>query len=386
MGTDADKAHARNHEREHTSPGPAAKLRPMLHHFPIYPKKPGRNNRARICLARKDVILDGAFDSDESHKHYNRLRQEWVSSGRVMRTVLGSLTFAEGLAEFLAWSRLHQKPATTYGPEYYGTRFRDAGHGDIPLVQLIPYTVTRWVDGEKAKRSWSSTTAANATRFIARVASWCEEQRLIPKDSNPLEGMARPKARSKRRLLTDAEYRALLRGADPAFRRLLVMLRWTGARPQELRELTWEQVRPDRIVLTEHKTTATDKAERDRVIWLVGPAAKLLAWLRSQQESTVVNDHVFLTPRGRPWTAQRLCHVLAARRKAAGVAKGAVAYGARHWFGTNAVLNGLDLKTLAQLMGNSPEVAGRDYVHLAEQHEHLAGAAAQAVRRPGKAG
>ena len=44
----------------------------------------------------------------------------------------------------------------------------------------------------------------------------------------------------------------------------------------------------------------------------------------------------------------------------------------RHAFGTNAVLNGVDVATVATLMGHaSLDMVSRVYVHLADQHQHL---------------
>lgn len=57
-------------------------------------------------------------------------------------------------------------------------------------------------------------------------------------------------------------------------------------------------------------------------------------------------------------------------------------YHARHAFGTSAVLNGVDVLSVAALMGHtSLEMVQRVYVHLAGQHDHLHQAAAQATAR-----
>ncbi|WP_449280338.1 tyrosine-type recombinase/integrase [Limnoglobus roseus] len=47
----------------------------------------------------------------------------------------------------------------------------------------------------------------------------------------------------------------------------------------------------------------------------------------------------------------------------------------RHGFGTKAILNGVNGPTLAELMGHSSrDMIQKVYVHLADQHEHLAAA------------
>jgi site-specific recombinase XerD len=53
----------------------------------------------------------------------------------------------------------------------------------------------------------------------------------------------------------------------------------------------------------------------------------------------------------------------------------------RHAFGTNAILNGVDVATVAELMGHtSLEIVSRVYLHLADQHSHLTAAAEKATR------
>jgi integrase len=239
---------------------------------------------------------------------------------------------------------------------------------------------------------------------LARIFAWCHAEGLLK--VNPLAGMKPGKRRSRQRVLTDAEYRSLLRGARPAFRRLLVALRWTGARPCELRAATWADLqcdadgKPLRIVLTRHKTATTQKTPRPRVIWLVGPMPKLVAWLGRQASFCPDNNGtsgppdnncpdnrgtktpLFTTETGRPWSAGRLCQVVGERRRAAGLAADCTAYLCRHGWHTQALLNGVPLMTLAELAGNSPATITRSYAHVAAELAHLEAAARQAVQKP----
>ena len=64
-------------------------------------------------------------------------------------------------------------------------------------------------------------------------------------------------------------------------------------------------------------------------------------------------------------------------REAAGVPGDAKLYGLRHAFGTRAVLRGVDIKTLAELLGHTTTKMSEHYVHLAGQRAHLADAMAK---------
>ena len=105
-----------------------------------------------------------------------------------------------------------------------------------------------------------------------------------------------------------------------------------------------------------------------RIIVLHPVALKLLLWIKSRQEGS----HVFLTFRGSPWNRHSVALWVRRARKAAGIADDAKLYGVRHAFGTRAIANGCDLKTLSVLMGHTtPTTMTERYVHLAGQSDHL---------------
>jgi integrase len=121
---------------------------------------------------------------------------------------------------------------------------------------------------------------------------------VIPE--NPLKGMKCPKARTRERALTDAEYKTLMRNSRRDFRVLLFALKQTGCRPKEARTLTWEQVREDRWVWNAHKTA--HKVGKPRIIFLTKPMQRLMKALRRKATS----DYVFLNARGQPWTVNAI--------------------------------------------------------------------------------
>jgi integrase len=410
--------------REPQTPLDLDRLLAMTTKWPKYPEREHKSGRARLTIGRKSLYLRGLWGSEESRDHYDELHKRWRlarRNGGQSVPVPASLTVADAVATYLDWSRLHQSPATTYGYSWYGNAFA-ALHGDHLAVELPRYYVTRWVDEMVSSGRWTSpNTAANAVAALSRIFAWCHAEGLLK--ANPLAGMKPGKRRSRQRVLTDAEYRSLLRGAHPAFRRILVALRWTGARPCELRAATWADVqydadgRPARIVLAKHKTATTAKTPRPRVIWLVGPMPRLVAWLmrcansrngewlassadgpqaktreictagikNTGEMAGVVEcgpQPLFTTETGRPWSAGRLCQVVGERRRAAGLAADCCSYLLRHGYLTAALVNGVPLTTLAELAGNSPATITRTYAHVAAELAHLEAAARQAVQKP----
>src|SRR5438094_3703934 len=98
----------------------------------------------------------------------------------------------------------------------------------------------------------------------------------------------------RRRPMTDGEFQTLLRGSDPAFRRFLIFLKFTGCRPGEAASTRWPDVRIDEacVVLKEHKTAR--KTGLPRVIPLVPTTIKLLLWMKSRRLCcSAQHSHVF---------------------------------------------------------------------------------------------
>src|SRR5262249_52491866 len=208
--------------------------------------------------------------------------------------------------------------------------------------------------------------------------------------------------------LTDEEFQALLRAtsawpkrqrykkprpsdlkrrqrpsAGARFRQLLVLLRYTGARPGEASNLEWDDIDRDKaaIVLHEHKTSRTQRVKKPRVIPLHPVVLKLLIHIRRRGEPGPL---VFLNHRKTAWNRSNLSLRVRRAREAAGIPDDAKLYGLRHGFGTRSILAGVDLKTLAELMGHTTTRMTEHYIHLAGQQAHLAAAMLRANgRRPG---
>jgi integrase len=171
--------------------------------------------------------------------------------------------------------------------------------------------------------------------------------------------------------------------AGARFRQLLIFLRYTGARPGEASSLEWEDINLEKavIVLHRHKTSRTQRVKKPRVIPLHPVVLKLLIHIRRRGEPGPL---VFLNHRQTAWNRSNLSLRVRRARAAAGVPGEAKLYGLRHGFGTRSILNGVDLKTLAELMGHTTTRMTEHYVHLVGHQAHLAAAMLRANgRRPG---
>ena len=252
-----------------------------------------------------------------------------------------------------------------------------AAHGFRPVSQCIPWHLSSWVDSQT---TWGSWPKDDAVKSVMAAFNWAKRQRLIKE--NPFRGVRHTRGPS-RRPLTDDEWQAIMRAASGGygarqrpssaarFRQVLTFLRFSGARPQEASTLRWEHIDSQRgeIVQHEHKTATTQRTPRPRVIPLHPVVVKLLAWIR--RHDPLAKEFVFVNYRGKPWGRKSLGQRFWIAKGMAGVAKDATLYGVRHQFGTTAIVNGIGLKTLSQLMGHSTVKMTERYIHLANQREHL---------------
>ena len=235
--------------------------------------------------------------------------------------------------------------------------------GDLKKIHL------RLVEQKLTQAKVSPTTVFKTLHAVQRVLSWACEVALL--DTNHLAGYKKPRPRQRSRILTSQEFNRLLRHCHPAFRRLLIALRYTGCRPGELARLTWDEVHDSDAtsawILPEHKTLSRQKEPRPRVIGLTPCVRKLTAWIARHQGR---QGHVFRNTKGRPWkkdgwhsTIYRLV-----RRAGLGTKGGesVVLYTTRHTFATAAVGKVSDIE-LAELLGHTTTRTTRRYCHLDTQ-------------------
>jgi integrase len=324
--------------------------------------------RGSWCVNIDGKRLRLSPDREEAHRRFHDLmatRHEAPESPNAR--------VADVVEAFLVWAATHTKPATFKQYRWFGQKLAE-DFGKHPARDFKPIHVTRWVE----QRGWRGAHEYNARRYAFRYFSWAVQEGVLPR--NPLSGMKRSKPLPRQRAISDDEYTALLKATDSDFRPLLFALRQTGARPQELRELRWEQIKGDHAVLRDHKTAG--KTRKPRVIHFNPVVQRFLAVARKR--SRPGSSHVFLNARGEPWTMDAVRLRVMRLKKKLGLAPDLCCYLIRHGWATGALVNGVDVATVAELMGHSSlEMVTGVYAHLAEKTSHLQEAATRAVSRPG---
>jgi integrase len=195
---------------------------------------------------------------------------------------------------------------------------------------------------------------------------------------NPFAGAELPPGEDGRDL-TDEEFRALLRRSPAPFRRVLLFLRLSGARPGEMRAAKVEHVKLDAacLVLSKHKTSR--KTRRPRCIVLNSVLVKLVTWLIPRAGQ---GGHLFLNASGRPWTTGALTKNVRRLRENLGLPDDVKLYGCRHAFATGAIVNGANPAVVAEFLGHTGLQRIPRYTHLAGKKQYLMEAIEQAARVP----
>lgn len=279
------------------------------------------------------------------------------------------------VADVMDWFTAHSAPSTS--PAASAERLRlvtlfKAKFGHLSYDKVIGADLVAFVNDHRGVKA--ANTVDRWYRTIKRP--FCEAERLGIINRSPFKGVRSPKGREGRDL-TDAEFRCLLRSATPAFRRVLIFLMFSGARPVELKSLEWAHVKLDSkvILLWQHKTVA--KTNKPRRIYLNKVIVRLLLWIKRRSTSTFV----FVNSFGGQWTTRALCKNISVIRDKCRLPNDVKLYGTRHGYATNAIVNGVDIATLAELLGHTNTKITSRYTHLAGQHSHLSCAAEKAISR-----
>lgn len=243
------------------------------------------------------------------------------------------------------------------------------------VESCILHDLTTWIDFHEGWKS--QDTKAAAAKVIKSAFSWGKTQGLLTK--NPFEDFA-VTFRNRRRPITVEELKRLLEAVgknQEAIKEVILFACLTGARPGEIRAIQWFHYdeKTKIIRLKQHKTTKKTKVSKDRIFLVTPEVAVILERAKHRSRVKLSGDFIFLTYKGLPWQHGNLEHRFKYLREKANLPKDVFLYSSRHRFGTQAIINGIDIKTLAELMGHSSTQMTEHYLHLAGELTHLRTAA-----------
>jgi site-specific recombinase XerD len=236
-------------------------------------------------------------------------------------------------------------------------------YGEARVHDLKRFHLVQWIGRHPSwKSGWTKRRSASEIRS---VFTWALALDLI--ERNPFSDMRMPKG-GRGRAVTLEEYSTMLRHSSPLFRRILIFLRYTGCRPGEMTAAKWSDLDLKRscIQLRQHKTA--DRTGLPRTIVLHPVCLKLIAWIARHDPH---KRFIFVNKSGRQWGRTSLYCRMEQIRQRADIEYDLTLYGLRHGYAVQAVLNGVDIATLAPLMGHNRIETTAYYANVAGRTDHL---------------
>lgn len=170
-----------------------------------------------------------------------------------------TLSFKDAVEMFLATSAKRNRPRTTKDYRRLLNRHFVPPLGKNKLAEITPRQIAKIVDGLLGTPSECAHAFAAAKIFFR----WAIRRHLTK--TNPAEGLqGPPKARSRERVLTDAELREVLqkaRGQGYPFGHVLELLILTGQRRSEIGSLEWNWIDSDKRTITLPASITKNKRE-----------------------------------------------------------------------------------------------------------------------------
>lgn len=266
---------------------------------------------------------------------------------------------------FLAYSRASNKPSTYSWYRFHLEPFAE-WLGPVSWTSLKPIHVTLWLQ-QRFPNTTNGSTLNAAARAITRPFAWAEAEGLISR--SPFKGMRKPRPTRRESDLRPDQVGQILGSAKAPLVDFLIALVETGCRPQEAREVEAQHVHEDCWVLPIHKSKG---GKERRVILLTERVTEITSRLVAANPK----GPIFRNTRGKPWTKNALilaCHALR-------LPFAFSPYHLRHYFCTQALVNGVDPVTVSKLMGHADTtMVSRVYSHLEKRSGHLKEALRKAV-------
>lgn len=360
----------------------------------------------RHKLCREEAGADTALDA------FQKLHQEKQQNGG---RPFPDLKVVELVALFLATVKIEKSESTYSDYQRWLTEFANVHGGSLArevsrkmaLEFRNTVATSTYVTGvltrgknkgkvaEKAKekppKPYKPKTVNHAIIGLKRCWNWGIQNDYLP-PKNPFSNLPLLHSEGRERIITDEEFRSLLRNnTDALFRQFLLMLRFTSARPGEVRKLTWTMVewQNHRLVIPRHKTSRTQKVRKPRLIPIPPFIESLLVWLQKRHGH---QPYCFLNSKGQPWTRNAVIQRMESLRRRAGIAldengENLVLCSNRHTYITAVALSeGISGPMLQQLAGHMDPRTTEKYAHLANREIGKAGQRVVESLRPRKPG
>jgi len=239
-------------------------------------------------------------------------------------------------------------------------RFWEEKHKYKIFSPLSRLEIERIIDSLAVKLS--SETINNYVNVLRQVYQYAVELKVI--NENPVKDVKRLQEAPRKvpRFFSEEEVKRLLEYSNPFYKDLWLFFLYTGMRRNEARFLEWSDIDFEQEVISvKNKESFTTKSKRSRII-PIHPIVKNILTVRRKESGLV-----FESPEGGIFSREVWRGVLLRVAKRANV-KNVTLHTFRHTFASWLVMEGIDLPTIANLLGHSDIKTTMIYSHLAPDH------------------
>ena len=265
--------------------------------------------------------------------------------------------------------------------------------GSIPLADLTSLDLQRFykhlldggrvdrIEAKKKPKGLAPKTVRNIHQMIGSAYNLAIEQCLVTK--NPKQGCALPKVEHKEmKTLTADQLSAFFREArDSGVYELYYLDLATGLRRGELLGLKWTDVDLDRGILKIQRAISRQNGKvveaplKTKNAYRTLPlSADAIDVLKAQKNKVGSSERVFPSPTGGPMSPDSVLHMLHRVLKRAGLPRIRF-HDLRHTFATMALQNGVDVRTLQEVLGHEHLNTTQIYTHVDNDQLRTAAAA-----------
>ena len=319
----------------------------------------GRRFRERKTLNRLDLA-----------KEWRRSRQTDAARGEIRkRKERSSIAFGELADEYAEnWSKVEKRETTQYR-ERTITKNLKACFGQMMISGMVRRDIERYVakrKGDGVKPTTINRELALLKHILRKAVDWDYLE------INPASGVKHQRVEVPEfSILTEEEMDRFIDKASPHLRTIFILALNTGMRRGEIFRLEWRDVDFDQGIITVRKP----KNYETRYIPMNASVRDALA---TQPRRIVVDSeatgrverracpYVFSNDDGSPLKAIDTGFQASLNR--AGITKHFRFHDMRHTFASHLVMKGVDMRTVAKLMGHKDIKQTMRYAHLAPDH------------------
>jgi integrase len=245
-------------------------------------------------------------------------------------------------------------------------------------ADLKGHTVTDWLAWEnqwrqkKNRKLWNTSTQSFAIKTIKAALNWGVKMNYL--DANPIKKLSGGKVARRDRTMAPAEMERIRTVVTPDFYDFLFVCSKTGARPYtEIGRLEARLIDfPNgTATLTKHKNAR--KTGKPRVLFFTPEVLEIL----KRQAERYPSGPLFRTRRNTAWNQSNCWKWFDTIKKKTGI--DFFTYALRHTRITEALVNGVPVEVVAELVGNTPQIIHRHYSHVGRDQEAMKAAARKAA-------